>query len=97
MRHQAVKTSREAVLVEDAALIRMMGMPVLEAVPSRRAPYERTDPFILVHEAEFRTSDMASRDTRHPHRGFDNIWYVLKGFAGKPYREVPRFNGPFVD
>lgn len=28
-------TGRDAVLVEDAALIRMMGMPVLEAVPSR--------------------------------------------------------------
>src|SRR5260370_42584740 len=47
MGHQAVKTSRDAVLVEDAALIRMMGMPVLEAVPSHWAPL--TDPFILVY------------------------------------------------
>lgn len=73
--------SRDAVLVEDAALIRMMGVPVLESVPSRSAPYASTDPFILVHEGRFRPSELAGRDTRHPHRGFDNIWYVLKGAA----------------
>jgi hypothetical protein len=60
--------------VEDAALIRMMGMPVLEALPSRAVPYERLDPFILVHEGRFRMSEMASKDTKHPHRGFDNLW-----------------------
>jgi quercetin 2,3-dioxygenase len=74
-------TERDAVLVEDAAVIRMMGMPVLEAVPSRTAPYELTDPFILVHEGRFRPAEMAGRDTRHPHRGFDNLWYVLQGSA----------------
>jgi uncharacterized OB-fold protein len=46
----ALAEGRDAVLVEDAALIRMMGQPVLEALPSRRAPYEQVDPFILVHE-----------------------------------------------
>ena len=50
MSQQLQTTSRDAVLVEDAALIRMMGMPVLEAVPTRGAPYELTAPFILVHE-----------------------------------------------
>jgi redox-sensitive bicupin YhaK (pirin superfamily) len=74
-------TQRDAVLVEEAAVIRVMGMPVLEAVPSRGAPYELTDPFILVHEGRFRPEEMAGRDTRHPHRGFDNIWYVLQGAA----------------
>jgi redox-sensitive bicupin YhaK (pirin superfamily) len=58
-----------------------MGIPVLEAVPSRGAPYELTDPFILVHEGRFRPSEMAGRDTKHPHRGFDNLWYVLHGSA----------------
>ena len=38
MSQQVRTTSRDAVLVEDAALLRMMGLPVLEAVPSRRAP-----------------------------------------------------------
>jgi hypothetical protein len=38
MSQQAQMTSRDAVLVEDAALIRMMGLPVLEAVPSPRHP-----------------------------------------------------------
>src|SRR5207248_1329661 len=74
MRQEVQETVRDAVLVEDAALIRMMGMPVLEAVPSRGAPYERTDPFILVHEGRFRLTDMAGKDTKHPHRGFDNLW-----------------------
>jgi len=68
MSQQVQATSRDAVLVEDAALLRMMGIPVLEAVPSRRTPYELTDPFILVHEGRFRPSEMAGKDTKHPHR-----------------------------
>jgi redox-sensitive bicupin YhaK (pirin superfamily) len=82
-------TGRDAVLVEDAAQIRMMGMPVLEPVPSRQAPYGLTDPFILVHEARFRLSEMAGKDTRHPHRGFDNLWYVLQGSASTGHTTGP--------
>ena len=82
-------TQRDAVLVEDAAVIRMMGMPVLEAVPSRQAHYALTDPFILVHEARFRLSEMAGKDTRHPHRGFDNLWYVLQGSASTGHSTGP--------
>ena len=80
---------REAVLVEDAALIRMMGLPVLESVPLRQVPYELTDPFILVHEGRFRLSEMAGRDTKHPHRGFDNLWYVLQGSASTGHSTGP--------
>jgi hypothetical protein len=41
---QQVETkARDAVVVEDAALIRMMGFPVLEALPSRTVPYEQVD------------------------------------------------------
>src|SRR5258705_9172181 len=72
MSQEVAETERGAILVEDAALIRMMGMPVLEAVPSGGALYERTDPFILVHEGRFRLSEMAGKDTKHPHRGFDS-------------------------
>jgi quercetin 2,3-dioxygenase len=89
MSQQVQTTSRDAVLVEDAALIRMMGLPVLEAVPSRRAPYALTDPFILVHEGRFRPSEMAGKDTRHPHRGFDNLWYVLQGSASTGHTTGP--------
>src|SRR5438093_2856218 len=87
---QRVETkSRKAVLVEDATLFRMMGVPVLEALPSRGAPYELTDPFILVHEGRFRLSEMASKDTKHPHRGFDNLWYVLRGSASTGHNTGP--------
>ena len=89
MSQQVETRSRDAVLVEDAALIRMMGMPVLESVPSRRVPYELTDPFILVHEGRFSPSEMAGKDTKHPHRGFDNIWYVLKGSASTGHTTGP--------
>jgi quercetin 2,3-dioxygenase len=89
MSQQVEETARDADLVEDAALIRMMGMPVLEAVPSRGAPYERTDPFILVHEGRFRLSEMAGKDTKHPHRGFDNLWYVLQGSASTGHTTGP--------
>ena len=89
MTHAVEETARDAVLVEDAALIRMMGMPVLEALPSRGAPYESVDPFILVHEAQFRLSEMIGKDTKHPHRGFDNVWYVLKGAASTGHSTGP--------
>ena len=89
MRQQVEDSARDAILVEDAALIRMMGMPVLEAVPSRRATYEQTDPFILVHEGRFRLSEMAAKDTKHPHRGFDNLWYVLQGSASTGHTTGP--------
>jgi hypothetical protein len=89
MSQQVAETERDAILVEDAALIRMMGMPVLEAVPSRGAPYEQTDPFILVHEGRFRLSEMAGKDTKHPHRGFDNLWYVLQGSASTGHTTGP--------
>jgi quercetin 2,3-dioxygenase len=82
-------TGRDAVLVEDAARIRIMGFPVLEALPSRRAPYQRVDPFILVHEARIRLSDAAKVDTRHPHRGFDNLWYILEGSASTGHSTGP--------
>jgi redox-sensitive bicupin YhaK (pirin superfamily) len=86
---QLQKVERDAALVEDAALIRMMGLPVLEALPSRKAPYESVDPFILVHEAQFRLSQMSGMDTKHPHRGFDNVWYVLKGAASTGHSTGP--------
>ena len=80
---------RDAVIVEDAAMIRVMGFPVLEALPSRSVPYAQVDPFILLHEARLRLSDLANVDTRHPHRGFDNIWYVLEGSASTGHSTGP--------
>jgi quercetin 2,3-dioxygenase len=85
----AERTERKAVLVEDAALIRMMGFPVLEALPSRGVSYERVDPFILLHEARIRAADMTDVDTKHPHRGFDNIWYILEGTASTGHTTGP--------
>ena len=89
VRQRIEQAEREASLVEEAALIRMMGMPVLEALPSRVVPYEEVDPFILVHEGRFRLSEMAGKDTKHPHRGFDNLWYVLHGSASTGHSTGP--------
>ncbi len=89
MNTQVETKRREAILVEDAARIRIMGFPVLEALPSRSAPYEQVDPFILLHEARLRLSDLANVDTRHPHRGFDNIWYVIEGSASTGHSTGP--------
>jgi quercetin 2,3-dioxygenase len=82
-------TGREAVLVEDAARIRIMGFPVLEALPSRGAPYHRVDPFLLVHEGRIRLSDAAKVDTGHSHRGFDNLWYLLEGSVSTGHSTGP--------
>src|SRR6476620_430437 len=89
MNTQGETTGREAVLVEDAARICMMGFPVLEVLPSRSVPYAQVDPFILLHAARLRLSDLANVDTKHPHRGFDNIWYVLEGSASTGHSTGP--------
>jgi redox-sensitive bicupin YhaK (pirin superfamily) len=90
MRQEVEATGRDATLVEDAAWIRVMGTPILEALPSRGAPYEQVDPFILVHEGRFRLSpEMSTRDTKHPHRGFDNLWYVLAGSISTGHNTGP--------
>ncbi len=89
MNTQIETKRRDAILVEDAAQIRVMGFPVLEALPSRLVPYEQVDPFILLHEARLRLSDLADVDTKHPHRGFDNIWYVLEGSASTGHSTGP--------
>jgi redox-sensitive bicupin YhaK (pirin superfamily) len=86
---QVEERERDAVLVEDAALIRMMGFPVLEALPSRKVAYEQVDPFILVHEGRMRLSDVGKVDTKHPHRGFDNLWYVIEGTASTGHSTGP--------
>ncbi len=87
---QAVEVkARDAIVVEDAASIRMMGFPVLEALPSRTIPYRQVDPFILVHEGRMRLADMQNVDTKHPHRGFDNLWYVIEGSASTGHSTGP--------
>jgi len=87
--HAVEETARDAILVEDAARVSVMGMPILEALPSPGAPYELVDPFILVHEAQFSLSELAGKDTKHPHRGFDNLWYVLRGAASTGHSTGP--------
>jgi len=89
MKTQLETSARDAVLVEDAARIRVMGQPILEALPSRGAPYEQVDPFLLVHEGRVRLSDLANVDTKHPHRGFDNLWYILEGSVSTGHSTGP--------
>ena len=74
---------REATLVSDRKMRPMMGLPVWEALPARDVPYELSDPFILLHEATLQPSTMAGLDTEHPHRGFDNLWYILRAQAAR--------------
>jgi redox-sensitive bicupin YhaK (pirin superfamily) len=82
------KNLREA-LVTDRKMRPMMGLPVWEALPSRDVPYELSDPFILLHEATLQPSKMAGLDTEHPHRGFDNLWYILKGQSSTGHTTGP--------
>ena len=80
MATQIDTAQREIVLVEDAHIRPMMGNQVLESLPSRHIPYALVDPFILVHEAEVKVDPtQEARDTTHPHRGFDNLWYAITG------------------
>ena len=87
----AIKTAeRNVVIVEDAHIRPMMGLEVLEPVPARNVPYELSDPYILVHEATVPINpERAKLDTTHPHRGFDNLWYILAGVASTGHSTGP--------
>src|SRR6266852_8519520 len=76
-------------LVADRKMRPMMGLPVWEALPARDVPYILSDPFILLHEATLQPSQMAGLDTEHPHRGFDNLWYILKGESSTGHSTGP--------
>jgi redox-sensitive bicupin YhaK (pirin superfamily) len=80
---------REVVLVEDAHVRPMMGLAVLESLPSRNIPYSLVDPYILVHEATVKATEMAGQDTTHPHRGFDNLWYAVSGSSSTGHSTGP--------
>ena len=81
---------RDTILVDTAHIRPMMGLHVLEPVPARNVPYELSDPFILVHEATVPiTPERAELDTTHPHRGFDNLWYILSGSASTGHSTGP--------
>jgi redox-sensitive bicupin YhaK (pirin superfamily) len=80
---------REVVLVEDAHTRPMMGLEILESLPSRHIPYAQVDPFILVHEGVVPAGFGADADTIHPHRGFDNLWYVISGSSSTGHSTGP--------
>jgi redox-sensitive bicupin YhaK (pirin superfamily) len=90
MATQIETKDREAVLVEPAHVRPMMGLEVLEPVPARNVPYELSDPYILVHEATVPINpERAKLDITHPHRGFDNLWYILSGSASTGHSTGP--------
>jgi quercetin 2,3-dioxygenase len=90
MATQLDTAEREIALVDTARIRPMMGIEVLESLPSPRIPYAQVDPFILVHEAVVPiTPERARLDTRHPHRGFDNLWYILSGEASTGHSTGP--------
>ena len=81
---------REAVLVQDAHIRPMMGLDILEPLPSARIPYPMVDPYILVHEGVVPiTAERASLDTKHQHRGFDNLWYAISGSSSTGHSTGP--------
>lgn len=80
---------RDTSLVSDRKMRPMMGLPVWEALPARDVPYSLSDPFILLHEASLHPSQTADLDTEHPHRGFDNLWYIIKGSSSTGHTTGP--------
>ena len=80
---------RDVVLVEDAHTRPMMGLEILEPLPSAHIPYSQVDPFMLVHEGVVPANFGASVDTTHPHRGFDNLWYAISGASSTGHSTGP--------
>jgi redox-sensitive bicupin YhaK (pirin superfamily) len=90
MATQIDTAEREIVLVEDAHIRPMMGIDILESLPSRHIPYPLVDPYILVHEGVLPiTPERASLDTKHQHRGFDNLWYTVSGSTSTGHSTGP--------
>ena len=90
MATQTATAQRDVVHLEGAHIRPMMGVEVLESLPSRTIPYELVDPFILVHEAVVETTpERAALDTTHPHRGFDNLWYAVTGESSTGHSTGP--------
>jgi redox-sensitive bicupin YhaK (pirin superfamily) len=90
MATQIDTTEREAILVQEAHVRGVMGVDVLEPLPSARIPHAMVDPYILVHEAVVRIApEQANRDTRHQHRGFDNLWYAISGASSTGHSTGP--------
>ncbi len=90
MTTQVATGEREIILVENAHIRPMMGIDVLESLPLAQIPYELVDPFILVHEGVVPiTPERAGLDTKHPHRGFDNLWYLVGGAASTGHSTGP--------
>ena len=86
-----VETQQRVVAhLEDAHVRPMMGLDILEPLPSPHIPYETVDPFILVHEGVIPiTHERAGLDTTHPHRGFDNLWYAVSGASSTGHSTGP--------
>jgi redox-sensitive bicupin YhaK (pirin superfamily) len=80
---------REVVFLEDAHTRPMMGLEILEPLPSVHIPYTQVDPFILVHEGVVPADFGSSVDTTHPHRGFDNLWYAISGSSSTGHSTGP--------
>src|SRR5205807_5483166 len=81
---------RESILVEDARIRPVMGLEVLEPLPSARIPYSLVDPVIPVHEAAVPTTpERASLSTTPRHRGFDNLWYAVSGSSSTGHSTGP--------
>ena len=90
MTTQIDTAQRETILVEDAHTRPMMGLDILEPLPSAHIPYSLVDPFILVHEAVIPiTAERANLNTKHPHRGFDNLWYAVSGSSSTGHSTGP--------
>jgi redox-sensitive bicupin YhaK (pirin superfamily) len=89
MATQVETAERDVVLVEDAHTRPMMGLEILEPLPSAHIPYSQVDPFILVHEGVVPANFGASVDTTHPHRGFDNLWYAISGSSSTGHSTGP--------
>jgi redox-sensitive bicupin YhaK (pirin superfamily) len=89
MATQIDTAEREIVLVEDAHTRPMMGLEILEPLPSAQIPYSQVDPFILVHEGVVPATFGANVDTTHPHRGFDNLWYAVSGSSSTGHSTGP--------
>lgn len=79
MTQSAMNARPAAVVVDARRVLEGPGIPILRALPTRQAPYEMVDPFLLLDEGRISVTKEMGGFPPHPHRGFEILTYSLRG------------------
>lgn len=74
--------TRSTLVADSTVVLEGPGIPVRRALPSSAATYDLVDPFLLLDDARLSIGEDAPSFSKHPHRGFEIVTYMLLGSMG---------------